>query len=131
MSRKRALLADLAAAKRAGWSAMEWVPPRVSSNDIGSDVVDDDKLRMEVDDDENDDGVKAVAEEARSNDSSGAVLVSFILLGLLLGDDTIRRQKIVSGSIIEVQDECIRQIFICISVRGGEGREIEVGMKFC
>lgn len=114
MSRKRALLADLAAAKRAGWSAMEWVPPRVSSNDIGSDVVDDDKLRMEVDDD--DDGVKAVAEEARSNDTSGAVLVSFILLALLLGDDTIRRQ-IVSGSFIEVKmNAFVKSLSVFLSV---------------
>ena len=113
MSRKRALLADLAAAKRAGWSAMEWVPPRVSSNDIGSDVVDDDKLRMEVDDD---DGVKAVAEEARSNDTSGAVLVSFILLGLLLRDDTIRRQ-IVSGSFIEVKmNAFVKSLSVFLSV---------------
>mmetsp|Transcript_25048 Transcript_25048/g.73317 ORF Transcript_25048/g.73317 Transcript_25048/m.73317 type:complete len:203 (-) Transcript_25048:688-1296(-) len=31
MSRKRSLLSALALAKRATWSAMEWVPPRVSS----------------------------------------------------------------------------------------------------
>ena len=43
--------------------------------------------------------VKAVAEEARSNDNSGAVLVSFmLLLGLLEEDDTIRREIVSSIS---------------------------------
>ena len=42
--------------------------------------------------------VKAVAEEARSNDNSGAVLVSFMLLLGLLEDDRIRREIVSSIS---------------------------------
>lgn len=134
MSRNRALLAAFAAAKRAGWSAMEWVPPRVSSNssDICSVVVeDDDNLRIEVT--EGDDGEKAVAEEARSNDSSGAV-ASFMLgvgLGWMDADGVEKRYFIVMKRHAAKRRKFIvqkKQIFLCGGGFVDEGSQ--VGMKF-